>query len=133
MQIKTLLGAGAAAGVFAAMLATGAGPAAAADGGCLDYAANGWSIGVCSSDNGVRVSGDVYVNARGSLGSACGVNFGIYDLTLGRYMTTTATPCTLGRTPELHTTKVAGHRYQTIAAVVVNGATRVSGRSKITT
>ncbi|GAA3036275.1 hypothetical protein GCM10020229_54560 [Kitasatospora albolonga] len=43
-----------------------AAPAEAAGGGCYTPPTNsyGWNVGVCSSDNGVTVSGDVYVNQR---------------------------------------------------------------------
>lgn len=126
-----------AAGFVAAALAAGtamAPAASAAGGGCNTTTQNGWNVGVCSSDNGVRVSGDLYVNRRGSLGSTCIVKYGIWDENLGGYVQLSPNQsCYLGRHPEIHAPKVPGHRYVNVGIVYVNGAVVFSGESKTTT
>ncbi|MGW3346016.1 hypothetical protein ACWDA3_22130 [Nonomuraea rubra] len=129
---RKILSAGAAVGMATALLAAAPTSAMAAGGGCLNYVRSGWNIGVCSSDNGVRVSGDVYINARGSLGSSCVLIFGIFNITRDRTMVSTTVPCKLGRSPEIHTPKEAGHRYQNTALIEVNGNYVVGGVSKTT-
>ncbi|MFI6744114.1 hypothetical protein ACIBI9_65605 [Nonomuraea sp. NPDC050451] len=129
---RKLLSAGAAVGIATALLAAAPTSAVAAGGGCLNYARSGWNIGVCSSDNGVRVSGDVYINARGSLGSSCVLIFGIFNITRDKTMVSTSVPCSLGRSPEIHTPKEAGHRYQNTALIEVNDNYVVGGVSKTT-
>lgn len=117
----------AAVAVFGASLALAlAAPARAAGGGCYTPPTNsyGWNVGVCSSDNGVRVSGDVYVNQRGSLGSSCRVTYGIWDETDQKYVALSGNQsCYTGRHPEIHATKVPGHGYRNYAGVVVDNRT----------
>jgi hypothetical protein len=115
--------AAAAAAALAATL-TVAAPAQAAGGGCNTYTRNGWNVGACSSDNGVRVSGDAYINQRGSLGSNCWVRYGIYDETIQDYVALTGKQsCYTGRHPEIHATKVPGHEYRNYVGVVVDNRT----------
>jgi hypothetical protein len=99
--------------------------AVAAGGGCSppDGLQNGWDVAVCSSDNGVRVSADVYVNVRGSLGSSCFVRYMIYDKTDGQYVKVSANEsCAFGHKPQIHAPKVRGHRYYTVGQVAVNNS-----------
>ncbi|MFB9370741.1 hypothetical protein ACWCYY_34715 [Kitasatospora sp. NPDC001664] len=104
-----------------------AAPAEAAGGGCYTPPTNsyGWNVGVCSSDNGVTVSGDVYVNQRGSLGSSCRVSYGLYDETDQKYVALSDKyqACYTGRHPAIHATKVPGHNYRNYAGVVVDNRT----------
>ncbi|MEV0006478.1 hypothetical protein AB0H28_29950 [Micromonospora sp. NPDC050980] len=59
---------------------------ALAGGGCVTSTQNSWNVGVCSSDNGATVFGDLYVNSRGSLGSSCYVNYKILDIKAGSFV-----------------------------------------------
>lgn len=111
----------------------GAPPASAAGGGCKPYADNGWNISVCSSDNGVRVSGDVYVNRMGSKGRSCAVYYGLFNETEGKFEETQGVSCKLGRTPEIHTPKRAGYRYFNYGWVVIDEKyVPVQGKSPVT-
>jgi hypothetical protein len=65
---------------FGAVTAVAA-PANAAGGGCLPYTKGGWKISVCSSDNGVQVSADIYMDAVGS--GSCSVAYRIWNITDG--------------------------------------------------
>ncbi|MGY0235157.1 hypothetical protein [Longispora urticae] len=68
-QRKTIVG----TMVMLAALASAllASPAQASGGGCNDITQNGWHLGVCSSDNGVTMYPDYYINAAPSWSGSC--------------------------------------------------------------
>lgn len=130
--MKRMFGAVAATVLAFAGLAGTVTPASAAGGGCLNYG-RAWTIGVCSSDNGVRVSGDVYITKVGT-GSPCTLYYGIYDETLGKFVETSDfQSCYSGRHPEIHTPKVPGHKYYNYAVLEIDGVAKSLGKSKTTT
>ena len=45
-------------------------PAHAFGGGCTTVTKSGWNVGVCTSDDGVYMSGDYYINAKPA-GASC--------------------------------------------------------------
>lgn len=66
---------------------------------------------MCSSDNGVRVSGDVYITKVGT-GSPCTLFYGIWDNNLEEYVARSSVQsCYSGRHPEIHAPKIAGHTH----------------------
>ncbi|GII22791.1 hypothetical protein Pme01_23880 [Planosporangium mesophilum] len=110
-----------AAAVVATGLAVAPSPASAAGGGCSTYVRNGWNIGVCSSDNGATVFGDVYVNARGSLGSSCYIYFSLNKDSLGGGdVAKRQDGCYSGRHGAISAPMSKG-TYYTYAVVVVDG------------
>lgn len=106
-------------------------PASAGGGGCRSASWGGWSVSVCSSDNGVRVSGDVYVNTQGS--GVCVLVYSIWDITTNQQKVS-ASPqaCYPGRHPEIHTPKVAGHSYVNAVSASVNGSAVLYQESWVT-
>ncbi|MGW2398111.1 hypothetical protein ACWCYY_16345 [Kitasatospora sp. NPDC001664] len=118
--MRRILGAVAAVGLALVGVAGTTVPAEAAGGGCNSYGRT-WRIAVCSSDNGVRVSADVYLNSQGTSGS-CYLSYKIWDETdLSWLQSSGSQPCYLGRHPEIHTPKEPKHKYHTYAEVVVDG------------
>ena len=113
-------------------MVTGAAPAAnAAGGGCITNSQGSWNVGVCSSDNGVRVFGDLYINRRGSLGSRCTVSYELEDMSTDRIVARSGPQtCFLGRHPEISAPKQPGHEYINIARVKVNNRVVWLGSSK---
>ena len=120
----------------AAALAMSPSPAAAAGGGCIDAVGNGWNVGVCSADDGVTVFADIYVNARGSLGSSCYI-----ERYIARYsgsgtfegaFSLRTDGCAAGHHSAITTPKLSGKLYRQYARVVVNGSTVNSGFSPYT-
>lgn len=116
----------------AAGLAAAPSPAMAAGGGCTDYIRSGWNVGVCSSDNGNTVFGDVYVNARGPLGSVCNVLYRIIYLdNSGNWRNTSPKRdgCHLGRHSAISLPASYGTIFETHFDVVVNNRSVHSGSS----
>lgn len=105
--------------------------ASASGGGCIDYIKNGWNIGVCSSDNGTKLFGDMYVNTRGSLGSTCYIYIELIQVSGNVGKGNRTDGCSSGHHPALSAT-MTGHTYYTRAKVVVNGVTKVWGESPYT-
>jgi hypothetical protein len=99
----------------------------ASGGGCEDHISNGWNIGVCSSDNGTRVYGDIYVNTRGSLGSVCRIEFYIKD-SADSTKASRIDGCYLGHHSPISATMNSGC-YRTESLVFVNGAIKGGGIS----
>ncbi|MCW3838926.1 hypothetical protein ONA70_02300 [Micromonospora yasonensis] len=86
LRLATLAALSAAAiTVTAAPVAAQASPGPLAGGGCLT-GGSPWNVGVCSSDNGVTVFGDLYINSRGSLGSSCYTYYRLLDTTTGNWV-----------------------------------------------
>ncbi|MEU7757189.1 hypothetical protein [Micromonospora sp. NPDC049171] len=102
----------------------------AGGGGCIDYSRNGWNIGVCSGDNGRTVFGDLYVNARGSLGSVCTISITIVN-SAGTPVKNRNDGCYAGHHPAIDYPLNA--KYHTVGSVVVNGVQKVGGSSFVTT
>lgn len=93
-----------------------------AGGGCVTSTQNGWNVGVCASDNGATVFGDLYVNSRGSLGSSCYVLYRLLDQNTGTWVASSGNhSCYTGHHPNISAPKVAGHRYLNYGYVYVNG------------
>jgi hypothetical protein len=120
--VRKLCIGGAVTSMLTVAMVTGAAPAAnAAEGGCNTNSQGSWNVGVCSSDNGVRVFGDVYINRRGSLGSRCTVSYELEDLSTDRIVARSGNQsCFLGRHPAISAPKQPGHAYINTARVKVN-------------
>jgi hypothetical protein len=114
-----------------------AAPAQASGGGCYTPASqNGWNIGVCTSDDGVYVYGDFYINTVGTgSGSSCHSYLDIWDATADMNLTGNDWK---GCAPGHHTWssvgtgKVkmhAGHKYYAWVDIVWNGWTAFSARN----
>lgn len=116
----------------ASLIAIQAAPAAAAGGGCWQSPTNsGWQIAVCSSTNGVRATGDVYINSLGS-GGTCEIEYRLWEthnsVTVG--MWSGYQNCFWGRHPEIHMDpKAPGQKYYTNAILYINGSPLFSWRS----
>lgn len=126
--------AGALAGVvMVAGLVIPASPAMASGGGCKDHIKNGWNVGVCSSDNGVRVYGDFYVNTRGSLGSECYIVVWLMYGTSGDDLGYRTDGCASGHHPASSAVMPAYRGpYYTLANVFVNDKIVLAGASPYT-
>jgi hypothetical protein len=125
------------AGIVTALLTTAfhvtPPPAHAGGGGCLPKTMNGWSASACSSDNGVRVSGDLYLDVVGGYGGECEIYYDLWDDTSHRIVAHAGPQgCYLGRHPEIHATKVPGHIYWTAAEIRMNDVPVWWGTSFIT-
>jgi hypothetical protein len=113
-------------------------PAMASGGGCIDHSNVGWNVGVCSSDNGVSVYGDIYVNRRGSLGSSCYIRFEILQHNVFGWVPITGRTdgCYAGRHSRISVRPSSGTftfmEFHTSMRVVVNGATVNNGWSPLT-
>ncbi|GAB1819094.1 hypothetical protein [Herbidospora sp. RD11066] len=128
-----------AAASIATLLATAlpSSPAAAAGGGCATKTGSGWNIGICTADNGVTVFADLYVNARGSIGSTCQILRWIRRFSSSGAQENIIYPsngkteaCTVGYKPAITAPMVSGKRYRQYASVWVNGILIVDGYSK---
>ena len=112
-------------------------PAAAEDGGCSQSpTAQGWQMAVCSSDDGISVFGDIYINSRGSNPDGCRVAYQIWNLNTGRPVGEFSgwNSCYLGHHPNVRAKpKVAGVHYKNIAVLVVNDVTVIRWSSIETT
>ncbi|MFG2052369.1 hypothetical protein ACGFIW_33670 [Micromonospora sp. NPDC048935] len=104
--------------------------AMASGGGCIDYSKNGWNVGVCSSDNGSRVYGDIYVNARGSLGSSCYITFYINKSGGGLASNVRHDGCYSGHHSATSAPMSSGCYYNSFE-VVVNDTIKDSGTSPL--
>ncbi|WP_203935569.1 hypothetical protein, partial [Planosporangium mesophilum] len=94
-----------------------------------DYAKNGWNIGVCSSDNGRVVYGDLYVNALGSQGRSCNEKIEIYKVGYGRVALAYLASCGFtGYRGEVSAGMEKG-TYYAYGSIIVDDVTVVSGRS----
>ena len=92
-----------------------------------------WNVGVCSSDNGATVFGDLYVNSRGSLGSSCYVNYKILDIKAGSFVADSGNQsCYVGHHPNISTPKRSGQRYRNYGFVYVNGVNVFASTSQDT-
>lgn len=129
-----LAGAGTAVAAMVGLL-TFAAPADAAGGGCFPRTGGGFAIGVCSSDNGITVFGDIYIDKLGFTGSSCYVTYQIRDWTTSSWVGNSSgrQACGLGHYPNVAAGKVAGHMYQNRARVYVNGTKVFEGDSYYTT
>jgi hypothetical protein len=101
--------------------------AAAAGGGCgapsNQYPVPGgrpWNVTACSSDNGVSVFADAYVNATGSTSGSCQLRISVIDRTTGYLINYRNDSCYAGHHPAVSAPKVAGHRYWAQARINTN-------------
>ncbi|SCF46438.1 hypothetical protein [Micromonospora mirobrigensis] len=102
-------------------------PAMAYGGGCTDYSRNGWNVGVCSSDNGIRVYGDIYVNTRGSLGGRCSIVMGLFK-SGGSLVASRTDGCYSGHHSPI-SAPMSGGCYYNSFSVNVDGYLRDNGTS----
>lgn len=92
--------------------------ASAAGGGCgaasNQYPVSGgrpWNASACSSDNGVSVFADGYINSTGSTVGSCQLRISVIDRTTGYLINYRNDTCYAGHHPPVSAPKVAGHRY----------------------
>lgn len=110
------------AALLSALSVSGASPAMAAGGGCSTTTQNGWRVATCSSDNGVRVYGDVYIEKQGSLGSLCQLTYYLEQWTAAGWskIYVATEHCNIGHHPALSTGKAAGVKYRNHSYIYVN-------------
>lgn len=136
-MVAVLVGLLAAPVATAAVATEQAGPMA--EGGCGpqkdQYPVPGgraWRANACSSDDGVRVYADGYVQVVGSIVAGCQVRIAVIDLTTGYLVAQRADSCYAGHHPAVPATKVPGHEYWSQLRVNTN-QTYVYWTSKVTT
>ncbi|SNS74697.1 hypothetical protein SAMN05421812_101634 [Asanoa hainanensis] len=106
-----------------------ASPASAAGGGCFTAVRSGWNIGVCSSDNGSSVFGDIYINSRGTF-SSCSVSYKLVTSNSGTLLKQRGNhSCTTGHHSAISAAMPAGGAI-TVMTLTVNGnSTYLTGSS----
>lgn len=122
--------------VAGVLIAARAMPAAAAGGGCSQSPTHsGWQIAVCSSDDGIRVFGNIYINRQGSGVGSCQVEYRLWDVynvePVGFWSSYQS--CNLGIHPAIYADKKPGIAYRNIAILHINGTPLFSWSSKLTT
>lgn len=118
--------------VLAAALALAAVPAGAAQaygGGCINWSANGFHVGVCASERDGSAYPDLYLNGQPANGANCTIRSQIIGPG-GDPFRTVYYPCTLGHHgPFRYYLSVKGYHYYHLVAITVNGTRMLTGNS----
>ena len=79
-----------------------------------------WNIGSCSSDDGVNVYGDAYVNVVGYQAGGCNIKLQIIDQNTHLEVAARQDSCYAGHHPRISARMATGHTYRTTTRLNTN-------------